>query len=228
MSSGNIREMLVKTLEDYKVSRSEKKALRPYVEQWKRTGKLPLVRSEAFDLARDELIDSNSKAVVQWLEDLTKILLTESDQQSKSKSAVLFSPNDDCSGRIQTHIKMARKSIQICVFTITDNRISDEIYDAHRRGVRIRIISDNDKANDLGSDVDQLANRGIEVRKDHTSFHMHHKFAIFDSKQLLTGSFNWTVSASRNNEENLVVTDDGTLIHQFSQEFERLWKSLGV
>ena len=228
MSDNATREMLAKTLEDFKISRSEKKALRPHVEQWRQQSNLSLIRNEAFQLAKDQLIDPDSKAVVDWLEDLTKILHAETNQSASPRSAVLFSPNDDCSTRIQTHIKMARKSLDICVFTITDNRISEEILDAHKRGVRVRIITDNDKANDLGSDIDQLANRGVDVRKDQTSFHMHHKFAIFDQAQLLTGSFNWTVSAAKNNEENLVITDDPDLIRQFAGEFDRLWKSLGV
>ena len=41
---------------------------------------------------------------------------------------------------------------------------------------------------------------------------MHHKFALFDGRRLMTGSFNWTRSASEQNEENLIVTADPVLV----------------
>jgi phosphatidylserine/phosphatidylglycerophosphate/cardiolipin synthase-like enzyme len=52
---------------------------------------------------------------------------------------------------------------------------------------------------------------------------MHHKFALFDGQLLLNGSFNWTRSASLNNEENLLVTDNVVLVRSYQQQFELLW-----
>jgi phosphatidylserine/phosphatidylglycerophosphate/cardiolipin synthase-like enzyme len=114
-------------------------------------------------------------------------------------------------------------SIDICVFTITDNRIADAIRTAHRDGVRLRIMSDNEKSLDLGSDVAQLAAGGVPVRIDTSPYHMHHKFAIFDAKTLLTGSYNWTLGAARDNEENLIVTGDAHLLQEFQRVFDGLW-----
>ena len=98
---------------------------------------------------------------------------------------------------------------------------------AVRRGVRVRIVSDDDKSEDLGSDVDRLRAAGAQVVLDASEAHMHHKFAVFDGQQLVTGSFNWTRSASEVNAENLVVTDDPRLVGAFANEFERLWQRLG-
>jgi phosphatidylserine/phosphatidylglycerophosphate/cardiolipin synthase-like enzyme len=56
--------------------------------------------------------------------------------------------------------------------------------------------------------------------------HMHHKFALFDGKRLMSGSFNWTRSASEQNEENLIVTPDQTLVAAFSARFEMLWRRM--
>jgi phosphatidylserine/phosphatidylglycerophosphate/cardiolipin synthase-like enzyme len=53
---------------------------------------------------------------------------------------------------------------------------------------------------------------------------MHHKFAIFDESTLLTGSYNWTLSAMRHNEENLIVTDDAALVRRFAEVFTSLWE----
>jgi phosphatidylserine/phosphatidylglycerophosphate/cardiolipin synthase-like enzyme len=55
---------------------------------------------------------------------------------------------------------------------------------------------------------------------------MHHKFAIADGTRLLNGSFNWTRSASRVNEENVMVTSEAAAVAAFRTEFDRLWASL--
>ena len=87
-------------------------------------------------------------------------------------------------------------------------------------------MTDNDKEYDLGSDVGRLRNAGIPVAVDRTDAHMHHKFAIFDGAWLLNGSYNWTRSASEFNEENLVLSNDATLLRRFADEFDTLWREL--
>lgn len=52
---------------------------------------------------------------------------------------------------------------------------------------------------------------------------MHHKFAIFDRKTLLTGSHNWTRSAARANQEKIVLSEDVRLVADFRGYFDRLW-----
>lgn len=133
----------------------------------------------------------------------------------------------ECVSRIRGLFRSARESADVCVFTITDDRITEEILAAHRRGVRIRLITDNEKAFDPGSDIETLQQAGLSVRVDRTPYHMHHKFALFDGKRLLTGSYNWTRGAAEQNEENLIVTADSSLISQFSACFEQLWASIG-
>jgi phosphatidylserine/phosphatidylglycerophosphate/cardiolipin synthase-like enzyme len=134
-----------------------------------------------------------------------------------------FSPRDDCPGRIIRLFDEAVTHIDVCVFTITDDRISSAILRAHARGVRLRIISDNDKTYDAGSDIQQFHLAGVSVRVDQTPFHMHHKFAIFDSQVLVHGSYNWTRGAARDNQESIVVVNEPRLIGAFQEEFERLW-----
>ena len=142
---------------------------------------------------------------------------------SRGVAEAWFSPHDDCPGRIINLFAEARSQADVCVFTITDDRISDALLAAHARGIRIRIVSDDDKAHDLGSDIERFIAAGVPVRIDRSPFHMHHKFAIFDARILLHGSFNWTRGAARDNQEDLVVTDEPRLIVAFGREFERLW-----
>jgi cardiolipin hydrolase len=137
-----------------------------------------------------------------------------------------FSPGQDCLKAIVHRLRAARSSASICVFTISDDRISAEILAAHQRKVQVRILTDNEKELDAGSDIDRLRRAGLPVRVDRTSAHMHHKFALFDDLYLLTGSYNWTRSACDLNEENVVVTTEPRLYAAFATHFEKLWASL--
>ncbi|WP_073853954.1 phospholipase D-like domain-containing protein [Pontibacter flavimaris] len=146
--------------------------------------------------------------------------------QQKITSHAFFSPGDDCLNAIVESMSGAGKNIKICVFTISDNRIAEAILEAHRRGVSIKIITDNNKLHDTGSDIRELAVRGLEVRIDKTRSHMHHKFAIFDETRVLTGSYNWTRSAALYNHENILVTDNLSIVQDYSREFDRLWQEM--
>ena len=119
-----------------------------------------------------------------------------------------------------------RTTVDICVFTLTDDRITEAVIDAAARGVRTRIISDNDKSLDPGSDMRRLHAARILVRIDRTPNHMHHKFAVFDGKIVVSGSYNWTRSAAEDNEENIVVTNDQKIVRAFHKQFERLWPQM--
>lgn len=52
---------------------------------------------------------------------------------------------------------------------------------------------------------------------------MHHKFVIVDEEILITGSTNWTMSAFFGNFENILVTNQSSLVGPFLKEFDRMW-----
>lgn len=224
MTPDAFREILRQTLADSRVTRTERQALRATLEQLR----LPepqwdVYRHVAFELARDEFQGSPGADVLDWLEDVVKLLKPPEECDSRVRSEACFSPGNACRHRIRSLLRHARHTVDVCVFTITDDEITDALLEAHKRGVRVRIITDDEKSSDTGSDIDRLAAAGIEVRVDSSPHHMHHKFAIFDGETLLCGSYNWTRSAARKNEENIVLLGDRDLLRQFSSLFEELW-----
>mmetsp|Transcript_1415 Transcript_1415/g.1876 ORF Transcript_1415/g.1876 Transcript_1415/m.1876 type:complete len:325 (-) Transcript_1415:65-1039(-) len=129
--------------------------------------------------------------------------------------------------RFLHYLRSARVSIDICVFTITDDRISNIIEDLFREGIKIRIITDNDTSLQEGSDIQKFKDVGIPVKMDKSAAHMHHKFAVLDNALLVNGSFNWTRQASLLNNENVMVTNNADFVIAFKNEFERMWKDSG-
>lgn len=236
MSSPDFESLFRQSLADHQLSRGEKKVLSQMVaDAAPNVAQRGALRQLALKLATGELSDPSARAILEWLHDIWSLLAGEGAAQTPTASAnpnaavakatsARFSPGDDCLNQLLDCFRAARRNADLCVFTITDDRISEGILAMHKRGVAVRLITDNDKANDLGSDIDQLGKAGIPVRMDRTEYHMHHKFAIFDGAVLVNGSYNWTRNAARFNQENIMVLHDPAMIAQFSKTFDRLWR----
>jgi mitochondrial cardiolipin hydrolase len=177
----------------------------------------------SFKFFREYQTPENRDFLISCLQDTCEMIFSIKNTEP-CVTDVCFTSLDDCTMKLIEFINTAKERLQICVFTISDDRLSREILKQHRAGVKVKIITDNEKLYDKGSDVIQLSESGIEVRIDNTAHHMHHKFAISDNKLVLTGSYNWTRSASEFNEENFIVLSDACTIKSYTNEFERLWK----
>lgn len=219
-----IQQALEASLEDFAISRSERKELKSLLESLQgNSAEQAIVRKLSFRLATKVIGEIGEPASMEWLEAIIKLLYSS---ENEIKSEAYFSPGEDCLHRIRRFIAESQRTLDICVFTITDNRIVERIEQAHQRGVKVRIISDDMKSEDLGSDLEHLASLGIECIYDRTPAHMHHKFAISDGNKLLNGSYNWTRAACTENNENITVTNHPTTLERFKKEFEQLWKNL--
>ncbi|MBT7919290.1 MAG: endonuclease, partial [Planctomycetaceae bacterium] len=182
MQKEQIDDLLKRTLDDFRVSRGEKRILEGLVrEHGDSEQQLGFLRHRAFAVARESIVGPEGIAAMEWLEAVIKVFQPR-DEPDQNSSQVYFSPGDDCPQIIINQLERASRSIDICVFTITDNRIADAIRDAFVRGIAVRIISDNDKSLDLGSDIERLMGLGISIRIDQTKHHMPHKYAVFDQK----------------------------------------------
>jgi cardiolipin hydrolase len=220
------QDALKQTLDDHRLSRSERRALKAVI------GDLPddptvlaKARAYAFELTRDKVAAADQD-IVEWLADVTRLLEPELAPSRSSQYGAFFTPGEACLNAIRQELATARRTADICVFTITDDRITREMTRYRKHGVRLRLITDNDKLYDTGSDIRRLAADGIQVHVDDASYHMHHKFAIIDGCRILTGSYNWTRSAATGNHENLIITDDDRMVTAFQAEFESLWTEL--
>ncbi len=184
------------------------------------------LRNRAFEMARASLVHATPQEALAWLEGVMRALDVARPDARLPQAHACFSPGEDCLKTLVGHFRGTRRTVDLCVFTLSDDRITREVVAALERGVALRFITDNTKEFDAGSDVARLRAAGVPIVVDRTDAHMHHKFAIFDGQWLINGSYNWTRSACYHNEENLVATDDARLVHQFQQVFDRLWQGL--
>jgi phosphatidylserine/phosphatidylglycerophosphate/cardiolipin synthase-like enzyme len=236
VNAADAERFLAATLQDLALSGGEKQALAAWVAEHARNDQLRgVVRHAAFDLARRSAGSFPASRVVDWLEDVMRTLAPVQPAATSPGAAaddlVFFAPGDACWRHLAHRISQTRLSMDLCVYTITDDRVSNPILDAHRRGVKVRIVTDAEKAGDAGSDIAKFRDLGIAVKFDDLhggggtcgTGHMHHKFALFDGARLVNGSYNWTRGAAESNYENLVESADPKLVAAFAAEFERLW-----
>lgn len=176
------------------------------------------VRSDLFNAVREQSLS------LDWLEAAMKVL--DKAREISMTSEAFFSPENSGQEELERQLRDARKALWVCVFTISDDDLAQALIDQHRKGLDVKVITDNDKIYDRGSDIIDMKKAGVPVKIDDTRHHMHHKFAIVDHEILINGSYNWTRSADEYNHENLIITRDEALVKAFRTEFNALWKEL--
>ena len=179
-----------------------------------------ILKDKLFEIAKFSISRSNHK-VIDWLETAIETLQKENEKQINQ---AYFSPGNDCLQTLLFYLNNAKEIIQVCVFTISDDRIAEKLIELHGKKIPIQIITDDEKIYDKGSDIERLKKTGLQVKTDSSKErHMHNKFALIDRKILITGSFNWTRQASILNYENILVTSTSELVRKYLNEFDELW-----
>jgi len=153
------------------------------------------------------------------------ILLMASSAALAEDIDVYFSPNGGCQQAVISAIKHANETIDIAMYYLSSREIAQALVQAHARQVRLRIVLDQGQEIESASKSSYLLKHGLDI-KYHLGFGlMHNKFAIIDGKALITGSFNWTLTAQERNEENLLIIADKSTIEKYQERFEYLWNT---
>jgi len=173
-------------------------------------------------LLEEALKMTDNQPSINWL----KSCFNELDKHAFRMHKVFFSPGTEIGETLSSLLREAQESVQLCVFSITDHRLAKEILNCQRRGLKVEVITDDQKIFDRGSEIQDMRHAGIDIKIDHSKYHMHNKFGLIDKRIVFTGSFNWTYTASKHNQENLLVTTNGSIVQQFSDEFDKLWQEM--
>ena len=143
---------------------------------------------------------------------------------------VYFSPNGGIRDRLLRAINHTKATIDLAIFDFTSGELAGALLVAKDRGVTIRIVADARQAQGKHSEIPVLLEKGVKVRlaRGNGRGIMHHKFAIFDGRLLVTGSYNWTDSAERFNRENLIILDEPAIVQRYQVSFEGLFNGSGA
>jgi len=138
--------------------------------------------------------------------------------------AVLAAPQvyfDGALTALVEQVEGSATSIDIAIFDFTSAQLAMALVRARDRGVVVRIIADGRQARGKRSAIPLLRSAGVDVRIFRGRGAMHQKFAIFDGRLLVTGSYNWTEAAEKRNLENALFLDDPALVARYGEWFDR-------
>lgn len=128
-------------------------------------------------------------------------------------------------------IGRARRTLDIAAFEFNNPVLTRAVLDAHSRGVRVRMVTDNEHGlHDDNSTISQLLAVGIPVVDDNRSGLMHNKFMIIDSTEVWTGSTNFTINDVYRNNNNLIMIRAARMVDSYQSEFNEMFeqKSFGI
>lgn len=129
--------------------------------------------------------------------------------------AVYFSPGGGCTEAIVGELGQARSNVLVQAYSFTSQPIAKALTEAHKRGVRVRVILDKSQKTASYSSADFLNHAGIDTLIDAEHAIAHNKVMIIDGSTVLTGSFNFTKAAENSNAENLLVIRDRELATRY-------------
>jgi phosphatidylserine/phosphatidylglycerophosphate/cardiolipin synthase-like enzyme len=144
---------------------------------------------------------------------------------------VCFSPKGKCTACIVRTISVAESEVLVQAYSFTSVPIAKALLDAHKKGVRIRVILDKSQKSERYTSASFLSNSGIPTYIDARHAIAHNKIMIIDRQTVITGSFNFTKAAEERNAENVLIIKseelaklylDNWLKHEeHSQPYER-------
>lgn len=121
-------------------------------------------------------------------------------------------------------INNTTNKLDIAIYNIDHQDIITAIMKAKQRNVKIRLIVDNDNAQNKDSKklLAKLhaANIPIKINEEKK---MHLKLTISDTKTIVVGSFNYTEESANENIEVLINFENKPLSEELSDIFDQLW-----
>lgn len=133
----------------------------------------------------------------------------------------------DIRNRILPYLREAKEEIVVAMAWFTSIELFKALLDCRERGVRVEVVLLESEINFMyyAPDFNRLIEAGglLRIARVENGF-MHHKFCVVDGKIVITGSYNWTYYAETRNIENIVISDDPSLVKSYREEFSSLAK----
>ena len=187
----------------------------------------PNIRKGNVETLLEKINSLNSENFATY-QSLLKYVLNEYYQPKPVICECYFFPNPSNEEKVVSMLRTCKKSLDISIFSLTLDTITQAILEGFQRGVKVRIIADDECSKNSGSDIYLLASVGVPCKTDNAIYHMHNKFAVIDNSVVIMGSFNWTGQAVKYNQENIFFYEDKNIANQYTKEFEKLWNSFNT
>jgi len=153
------------------------------------------------------VLPTTEPSISDWYE----IFFSKTDEES----------SDNIDIRLIDKINNAKKSIKIAVFELDSLTIADALINAHKRGIKVEMVTDTDYVNEEATK--KVKEAGIPVVDDNRSTLMHNKFIVIDEEYVWTGSFNATYNDAYKNNNNSAFIKSKELAENYTDEFNEMF-----
>jgi len=124
--------------------------------------------------------------------------------------------------QLANFIDTAKETLDLAVFELDSQVITDSIIRAHNRGVKVRVVTDDNYKDE--ESIKRLEELGIPVIDDGRAPLMHNKFIVVDHKAVWTGSLNTTDNCSYKNNNNAIKIYSDKLADNYTVEFNEMFE----
>jgi phosphatidylserine/phosphatidylglycerophosphate/cardiolipin synthase-like enzyme len=144
-----------------------------------------------------------------------------------------FPPLDSSRNRAVAAYDAETAGIDAIMFRITDRAHTDALIAAVQRGVRVRLISEQEEYRNPSRlwdawNVDRLWMAGVEIRQRAHAGLNHQKSVLLRGQRLaIFGSSNWTSPSNQSQEEHNMFTTRDWIVAWFDAQFARKWDNTG-
>ncbi len=135
-----------------------------------------------------------------------------------------FSPPDNVRWIILTELDKAKDTVDVAAYAFTDPMVAEKLAALARRGVKVVVYMDRVQSRNRYSKGRYLAASGVEVHIKKRRYLQHNKYMIIDGSEVLTGSYNFSGSAAKQDNNFEVIADCPDVVGRFKDDFKRLLK----
>lgn len=137
---------------------------------------------------------------------------------------IRFSPDDGIDDMIEKLIAAANESVYMLAYSFASRDIAERLQDADKNGLDVIVVCEDSKAyTDGGGQCGPLSEAGLQVYVDgYPDTLMHEKVIILDDKVVIAGSYNFTRSADKRNDEQVLVIQSPEIADLFLGEFDKI------
>jgi phosphatidylserine/phosphatidylglycerophosphate/cardiolipin synthase-like enzyme len=143
-------------------------------------------------------------------------------QVGSMRVQVLFAPEDGVAERIADRINQATSQVRFLAFSFTHDGIGQAVLGRARAGASAAGVFERTGSETRFSEYGPMKQAGLDVYQDGNPYVMHHKVFVLDGRTTLVGSFNFSDSADKDNDENLLVVEDAGFAARYLEEVDRM------
>lgn len=133
-----------------------------------------------------------------------------------------FSPVDDVEDVILSELSAAKKTVQVAAYGIASPVIAAKLIDLKKAGLDVTVYLDRTQAAGRGSQCAALRKAGVRVLIKRSSYLMHNKYIVVDGRTVITGSYNFSKGAARQDNNIEVFHDCSGVAAGFDKDFGRM------